>query len=292
MPSNTTVKFAVPIYTSKQFFLFLIFNNQKRKSNELNNMNRIILILSILIFSIATSSIAQTVNIESKRMQSDSIRFIFRGDFGGKFNDNNGKYILQIKSSIATQVKSRDLNTICFLVANQDLIRSMDNDFNNSWFLHLRANHEITNLFRLEAFVQNQNNKLLDMKNRFLVGAGVRLKLVSTDFMRLYCGNSYMYEIEQSISDEKVFYNHRNSTYLSFSVSLFKHTVEAISTTYFQPLYTDITNYNLLEQLKLDFSISKTISLFSLFDYSYSYFTPTQKRQYYTLVNLGVGLKF
>lgn len=254
-------------------------------------MNRIILILSSLLFSIATTSIAQTVNIESKRMQSDSIRFVFRGDFGGKYNDNNGKYILQIKSSIATQVKSKDLNTIYFLVANQDLIKSMDNSFNDSWFLHFRANHEITDLFRLEAFVQNQNNKVLDMKNRFLLGAGVRLKLVSTDFMRLYMGNSYMYEIEQGISTEETFYNHRNSTYLSFSVSLFNNTVEAISTTYFQPLYSDFSNYNLLEQLKLDFSLSKKISLFSLFNYSYSYFTPAQRNQYYTLVNVGVGLK-
>ena len=253
-------------------------------------MNRIIYILSVLLFSSVTA-FAQTVNIESKRMQSDSIRFVFRGDFGGKYNDNNGKYILQIKSSIATQVKSKDLNTIYFLVANQDRIKTMDDDFNNSWFLHVRANHEITNLFRLEAFVQNQNNKLLDMKNRFLVGAGVRLKLVSTDFMRLYMGNSYMYEIEQSNSVEKIFYNHRNSTYLSFSVSLFNNTVEAISTTYFQPLYSDFSNYNLLEQLKVDVSISKTISLFSLFDYSYSFFTPTQRRQYYALMNVGVGLK-
>jgi len=254
-------------------------------------MRKIYLILSIIIISTGLNSYGQTVNIESKRMQSDSIRFVFRGDFGGKYNDNNGKYILQIKSNITTQIKSKDLNTIYFLVANQDRIRTMDDDFNNSWFLHLRANHEITDFFRLEAFVQNQNNKLLDVKNRFLLGAGVRLKLVSTNFIRLYLGNSYMYEIEQSNCLDKTFYNHRNSTYLSFSVSLFNNTVEAISTTYFQPLYSDFCNYNLLEQLKLDFSISETLSLFSLFDYSYSYFTPTQRRQYYALVNLGVGLK-
>lgn len=252
---------------------------------------KVYFILYILIIIAGGNSYGQTVNIESKRMQSDSIRFVFRGDFGAKYNDNDGKYIFQIKNNISTHLKSKDLNTIYFLVANQDLIRSVTGDFNNSWFLHFRVNHEITNIFRLETFVQNQNNKLLDVSNRFLLGGGIRLKLVSKEFLRLYFGNSYMFEIEQSNVVNNTYFNHRNSSYLSFSLFLVKNTLEAISTIYFQPLYSDFSNFNLLEQLKLDFSISKKISLFTLFDYTYNSYTPAKREQYYSQVSFGIGLK-
>ncbi|MGS0528135.1 hypothetical protein ACU8V7_25960 [Zobellia nedashkovskayae] len=57
---------------------------------------------------------AQLVNIESQRMQKDSVRFALKSDLLFNYTDNNGAYILAIGSNITTQVKSKDLNKIFF----------------------------------------------------------------------------------------------------------------------------------------------------------------------------------
>ena len=151
-------------------------------------MKQQFLIVSALVF--VSISHAQLVNIESKRMQTDSIRFVLRGDFSFSYDNYDGDYIYRIGSSLSTQVKSKDLKKIYFLLGNYNLIRSEAQDFQNTWFLHLRYNHKLSNLFRFEAFVQSQNNQLLAINSRNLVGAGLRFKLISKDHIRLYLGNA------------------------------------------------------------------------------------------------------
>ena len=130
-------------------------------------------------------------------MQTDSIRFVLRSDFSFSYDNYDGDYIYRIGSSLSTQVKSKDLKKIYFLLGNYNLIRSEAQDFQNTWFLHLRYNQKLSNLFRFEAFIQSQHNQLLAINSRNLVGAGLRFKLVSKENVRLYIGNVYMDEEEK-----------------------------------------------------------------------------------------------
>ena len=236
------------------------------------------------------TALAQLVNIESKRMQLDSIRFALKSDILLDYTDNNGDYIFQIGSNLTTQLKSKDLKKIYFFIGNYKLIRSQDQDFQNSWFFHLRYNQKLSDLFRLEAFVQNQNNTLLTITSRNLVGAGIRLKFISTENTKAYFGNSYMYEIERIDATNQQFYNHRNSSYLSINQSFKKTRLDLTGTVYFQPLYRYIGNHRILGQCKAELPITKIISLSALYNYFFSSFSPNAEND--RSAHLSFGLTF
>ena len=247
-------------------------------------------ILVIVIFSFYTTLQAQLVNIESKRMQKDSIRFALKSDLLFDYTDNNGNYIFEVASNLTTQLKSRDLKKILFFIGNFGLIRSEEKDFQNSYFFHLRYNQKLSELFRLEAFIQNQNNTLLTITSRNLVGAGVRLKVISTEATKMYLGNAYMYEVEKSENPVQQFYNHRNSSYLSGSYAFKKTKLDLTGTIYFQPLYTDIGNHRILLQAKAELPLTRIVSVSALYNFFYSTFSIN--RSIDRSSNLKVGLSF
>lgn len=211
---------------------------------------------------------AQLVNIESKRMHTDSLRFVLNSDVLFNYTDNNGAYILQIGANTSVQFKSKDLKSIYFLVGNANLIRSKDEDFQNSWFAHGRYNRKLSELLRAEAFVQSQNNQKLTITQRDLAGVGLRLKIIATETTLAYFGNSYLYEIETIEALDEKSYNHRNSSYLSLNRTFTNLNLALTGTLYFQPLYTNIANHRILSQFKADIPLTKKLSLTALYNYS------------------------
>lgn len=225
-------------------------------------------LFGILIFGFGHSGVAQLVNIESKRMHTDSIRFVLKSDLLFNYTDNNGAFIYRIGGNLSTQFKSKDLKSIYFFIGSANLIRSREEDFQNTYFLHARFNQKLTDVTRLEAFVQNQNNQKLTINERNLVGIGLRLKVLDKNRTTAYLGNSYMYEIETVNSSDQNFYNHRNSSYISLNHSFKKVNLNVSGTLYFQPLYRNISNHRLLSQFKAELPLTKILSFSALFDYS------------------------
>jgi hypothetical protein len=252
------------------------------------NMKKIFLLFILsLIVNVAK---AQLVNIESKRMQTDSIRFVLNNDFAFNYTDNNGKYLYQISDALTTQFKSKDLRQIYLLLGNYKLIRTADQDFANSWFLHFRVNYKLSNLFRLESFIQSQGDKVLDVNSRNLIGLGFRLKLISKENTKLYLGNTYMYEMERSDEFDKQYFHHRNSTYFSYTGHFPSLDLTVINTLYYQPLYNDFSDYRLLEQLKVKYPITDYLKIFVLYDYYYDSFTPKERAQYSSSTKIGFSV--
>lgn len=233
----------------------------------------------------------QLVNIESKRMHTDSLRFVLTGDLLLNYNKNNDQYVLQIGTNIATQFKSKNLKTIYFVVGDYSLVKSQEQDFQNSWFFHVRYNRELSNLLRLEAFIQNQNNTRLTVTQRNLTGAGLRLKFLSKEYTRAYFGNAYMYEIETIASISQKLYNHRNSSYISINQTFDKSSLTITGTLYFQPLYRSISNHRVLTQVKAGIPLSKYISLSATYNYFYTNFSSVLKDDKSSTINIGFTLK-
>jgi hypothetical protein len=233
---------------------------------------------------------AQLVNIEAKRMQTDSTRFVLKADLLINYTDNNGEYVLRVGSNLSTQLKSKSLKDIYFLVLNYNLVRTKNEDFQNAWFAHLRYNHKITDFFRLEAFIQDQNNTQLTIVRRKLIGAGFRFKLLNKKNTTMYFGNTYMYEIENLNNSDQRFFNHRNSSYLSLNQSFEKSKFMLTGTIYFQPLYRDIKNHRILSQFKAELPLTKTISLSGLYNYALTKFSTDLKEDRSSNINLGVTL--
>lgn len=144
------------------------------------------LFLTVIFCCLFFISHAQLVNIESQRIQVDSIRFVLKSDLLFDCSNNNGDYLSQFTANLATQIKSKDLKRIYMFIGSYNTERSKDQDFQNSYFLHLRYNQKITKVFRFEAFIQDQYNALLTINNRQLIGAGLRLKFISTPTVKAY----------------------------------------------------------------------------------------------------------
>lgn len=231
-------------------------------------LNKFKPIFYILLAFCGYAAQAQLVNIESKRMHTDSIRFVLNSDLLFNYTDNNGEYILQIGSNLTTQFKSKNLKSIYFLLGNVNLIRSKDEDFQNSYFLHARFNQKLSELVRFEAFLQNQNNQKLTISERNLLGVGLRLKILDKNGTLAYFGNSYIYEIESVDDSDQKFYNHRNSSYISLNQSFKKYRLDITGTLYFQPLYNNISNHRILSQFKAEMPLTKRISFSALYNYS------------------------
>jgi len=251
-----------------------------------------ILLLSLFVLPAFFSEVyGQLVNIESKRMQTDSLRFVFTGDLLFNYTKNNSEYVLQIGSNITAQFKSKNLKKIYFLIGDYTLVQSQTQDFQNSWFLHARYNQQLSSLLRLEAFIQNQNNTKLTVTQRNLIGAGIRLKLISKEYWTLYFGNSYMYEIETIASTQETFYNHRNSSYASLNRSFEKLNLIVAGTLYFQPLYNNIGDHRILVQCKANVPLSEKISLSALYNYFYTNFSSELLSDRSANINIGCTLK-
>ena len=248
--------------------------------------------LGLLLLFLSTSAFSQLVNIESRRMQTDSIRFVFSNDLSFSYYNTNGGEVFQISDGLSTQLKSKDLKKIYLLLGNYNLVRASDQNFNNSWFLHLRFNYKITNLFRFETFVQSQYNELLVINSRNLFGLGGRLKLIDKDYMNLYFGNAYMYEFEKSDAYNHRSHNHRHSTYISFNAELPKSKVSFLNTMYYQPLYKDFSNYILMEQFKVVVPLVEHLKMFTLFNYYYDSITPSGDKQFTSNLSFGLNVTF
>ena len=223
-------------------------------------------------------------------MQEDSLRFIFRGDFGTSYNDNNGRYLLQIGTNATSQIKSKDLNSTLFIIADYSLIRAEEQDFENSLFLHVRYNQRLSKRFGIESFAQSQRNKILEVISRHLVGGGVRWNVMTGRLANLNIGMAYMYEAERIEEVEGRFKNHRFSSYLSLNWSIPNSNAQLISTTYYQPLVTDFGDHQFLEQLKLDVGINEHISIFAAFQYFRDSMTPKGNNQYSSSTLFGIGI--
>ena len=251
---------------------------------------RLLCLFLILLCLGSASLYAQVVNIESARMQTDSVRFVLSNDFSFRYNDNDGNYIFEVSDAIYTQLKSKDFRKLYFFLANFGLIRSKGEDFSNNWLVHLRFNYRLTRVTRLETFVQSQGNQLLDVSGRHLLGAGLRFRAIATERVRLYLANSYMYELEISDALNQNFYNHRNNTYMSFSLELPKSKITITNILYYQPLYRDISNYNISEQFKIEVPLNEKISVNSSFYYYFDSQTPGNRSQYTSTFYIGIGI--
>ncbi|MCL6218066.1 DUF481 domain-containing protein [Zunongwangia pacifica] len=233
---------------------------------------------------------AQLVNIETKRIQSDSIRFVLNADFGFNHSNNDGVSVNQIEASLTTQIRSKDLKKTYLLLGNYNLVDADEGNLQNSWFLHGRFNYKIHKIIRLEAFVQGQYNQLLVVRQRNLIGAGLRLNWISRKNFTGHLGNSYMYEMEQSDTIGSTMYNHRNSTYVSFSYTSASRNFILTNTFYYQPLYKDLSDYRLLEQFRFDFPLNRWLKFFAIYDYYFDSKTPLNTREYTSKLQMGLGI--
>lgn len=240
--------------------------------------SKVTIIVCIVIAAMQTKTgLAQLINIESQRIQSDTIRKAGNASVSFLYQENNNKPLTQLKSGAVFQFKSRNLKNVWLMLGNYQFSKTREQQLSNAAFLHLRYNRKFNELLRYEAYSQLQNNRLLSLRSRFIAGTGLRIKFSAKKVFHSYIGISSFYEYEESVENDSRL--HRNdvrlSSYLVLSFKLPNEKGELISTSYYQPLVGQLSDFRFSNQSSLVIHFSKKLSFTTTFSYSYDEFPPT-----------------
>jgi putative salt-induced outer membrane protein YdiY len=212
---------------------------------------------------------AQILNAESLRKATDTSGFSGSAslDFALKRNTRN---FTTFSSDIHVQYKME--KHLVLLKSDLAFQKIEGSDVENSSILHLRYNYKLSDRFTWEAFSQLQNNKINLIDLRALAGTGVRYKLTTSEKYRFYIGTLAMYEHEK-LDDgvTPIQKNLRNSSYVSFSLYP-NENVSIISTTYYQPILENFSDYRISNQSSLRVGMFKNVSLKVSYTFTYDTF--------------------
>lgn len=242
---------------------------------------------------IATCTHAQLVNIESRRMQTDTLRVAGNVNFTLNYRQTNNITLSVFKSSLNAQFKSKNLKHIYLVLGNYAFTRSNTKTLANAAFGHFRYNYKYKDWLRWEAYTQLQLNELLSLKYRFLAGAGARFKLTHGEIFKAYIGVSAFYEnelVEDVLLTESQ--DVRMSNYFSFSIKFPKGRGEFASTTYYQPLFEHFSDYRITTQSLVQLNISKHLSFITSVNYFFDYNPPVGVRPSTFSINNGLKIRF
>lgn len=228
-------------------------------------MHKLVTILFIFFF-FAFPLHSQIVNIESARMQSDTVGWKGRAGTAVSLTDNGGKVTF---IDIYAHVQYKSLKDLWLILTDYNFLKAGGQKFIKSSFAHLRYNRKLNGWLRWEVFGQSQDNYVTRIDVRYLVGTGPRFKLFDTKMFRLYTACLFMYEYEKELTTPAVIHNDiRNSSYISFTFLPDKN-VEIISTTFYQPLLGKFSDYRILNQAVLRIKANKHFG--ASFNWNYLY---------------------
>lgn len=215
-------------------------------------------LIYFIFFFGSISASAQILNAESLRKVTDTSGWsgTASANFALKRNVND---FLVLGTDIHVQYK---MNKHLILFKNDINFQKIEDDrFENSGITHVRYNYRFRPRVAWEAFVQGQYNKVNLIDFRGLVGTGPRIKLTNSEKYKFYAGMLAMFEYEE-VTDgiTPLQRNFRKSTYLSFSLYPTDN-ISIVSTTYYQPLVKNFSDYRLSSQNSLLVELVKNFGL-------------------------------
>jgi len=233
------------------------------------------------------SSFSQIVNIEGKRIATDTVGFA--GSLG--VNLTASKFTQSfVASNLHGHLQYKTRKDLFLFIADYEVVNAGGEDFNNSGFLHLRYNRKLGKVIRAEVFTQAQYNSVTKLEVRLLNGAGLRFKLSQYERAKFYWGMAAMYEYEQ-VQDEGTMNDIRLSTYLTFTMKPEK-TVLFSNTTYAQPRVNTFSDYRIANNSRLVFDITSKLKFVTNFSFLYDAKPPIDVPQVNYQIKNGLTYKF
>ncbi|HPS28151.1 MAG TPA: DUF481 domain-containing protein [Bacteroidales bacterium] len=218
---------------------------------------------------------AQIVNVESQRMQNDSIKLAGHAGASFSYQQNNEKVLMQLSTSAALQLRSKSLKDVFLMLGSYEISKSNSNTLTNAGFAHLRYTRKFNSYFRWEVFMQYQSNPVLLLKMRLLAGTGPRFKILNNPGLKSSLGTLYMFEHEKTQETVPETHNHqRISAYFTFTWSLPKKIGEFSTITYYQPRIDYFNDFRITNQTALSFGLGKHIAFVVGIRYLYDAFPP------------------
>lgn len=205
----------------------------------------------------------QILNIEQQRIRTDTTGWSGDARFAFDWIDNRN---WMVQTSARVHIQRQWKHDLVLWVGDYGMIRTSGSDVSNSGFGHLRVNRKFARI-TAEAFVQAQFNKILNVRFRFLAGAGPRFKLIQGNRFRLYAAFLGMAEHEVEESTGLIRNDWRMSDYISWTWN-WTDALTLVQTTYFQPLFFDFADYRVMSQTDAVFRVAKRFSVSFSFQYA------------------------
>lgn len=217
-----------------------------------------ILFISLILFFIKINVHGQIINVENARMQSDTTGWM--GSAGALLSlTKNTEEIFLVQLNAHLQYKTQ--KDLFLILGNYGFLSGSSQNLINNSFIHLRYNRKLNKILRLEFFTQILQNPVTKIDYRILTGAGPRFKLAENKKFRLYAASLVMHEYERELNEEKTIHNDmRSSSYISFSFQPNENT-EMVNTVFYQPLFSYLNDYRILDQFKFSVKAGKKLAL-------------------------------
>lgn len=245
--------------------------------------------LILLSIFITTGSQAQLLNVESLRIRTDTTGWFGEVGLSGAYIKSEST-VMQADARGLVEYKGK--KSLILLLGNYNILTGDGEDLIDDYMLHLRYNYKITKWLRWELFGQYQQNEILSINQRILIGTGPRFKLADFKRARLYLGTLIMREFERESNPEHTMHDdYRFSTYLSFNV-IPAENIEIVSTTYYQPQTSYFQDYRLLTQNSLNVKAGKHFIFSMNFVYAYDSRPAIDILNRTSKFSTGLGYKF
>lgn len=248
-----------------------------------------VILASLFLAGFYQYSTAQIVNIENARMQSDTTGWMGGAGAAVSLTQNTTK-IFGTDLEAHLQYKTSNDQGLWLILGNYSFLKVGSSRFISNGFGHIRYNRKVNEWLRWEVFGQYQNNIITQIDSRVLVGTGPRFKIFKTKVFRLYAASLLMFESEKERTNPTVPHNDlRNSSYVSFTW-LPQPNIELISTTFFQPLFSQFSDYRILNQASLKVRATKHFSLSVKWNYLHDRFPAGTAPK--TTYHFGTGVDY
>jgi hypothetical protein len=143
-----------------------------------------------------------------------------------------------------------------FLTGSGRFAENADAPFISQTYLHARWTGMWHPRVGSDLFVQHQYNKFFRLKQRSLVGAGVRVEIVHERPVLVWGGSAYMMEFERidvapGASDRPETLDHRWTNHVTVRLSIYEGRLLLQNTVYYQPRFDDFGDFRVLEELEI-----------------------------------------
>jgi hypothetical protein len=253
-------------------------------------MNARILILYVALFLAAIDASPQIVNIEAKRIVTDTTGWF--GDLSGNFSfQQNVNTIYALTGEVHVENKSRNNKNLWLFLGNSGFLKVDSSSFANNTLALALYNRKLSKVIRAEGVTAVFNNQITNIRFRWIGGGGPRFKIADLTALKMYGAVWYLFEHEESSLQETPSKNEsRMSPYFTLTIVPLSN-LKVVSTTYYQPRLDDFTDYRILhvDQLKID--VSKKFAFTVDFSYLYDAFPQPDVPDKNLALSMGVKYK-
>jgi putative salt-induced outer membrane protein YdiY len=221
-----------------------------------------ITIFAIILFLLTPVSASAIVNMEGLHFKNIKKDFNVDLDFKVSGSTGNSK-----TSTIALdgQLSWINENYINLAIFGKQFGKNNGIESTNKSFAHFRHIHKITSVRDWELFTQVEQNKFTRLTYRGLLGAGLRHNLFDSGAHQAFLGAGAFYTKEETAyvagltDDGTETYTRANFYFLSkYKIT---SNIDFTNTLYYQPRFSDTSDYRALLQSKFDFKLSDNLKL-------------------------------